>query len=509
MIQKVSSAGKGFRGVLNYTLNAEKAPEIVAGNMAGEDSRSLSREFGDARAGNEAVTKPVFHASLSADLSDSISPEKWREIAEAYIQRMGYSESLWVAVRHRDTDHDHIHIIASRVSHDGSRVPDHLERKRGETILRDLEREYGLKQVAPSREAERAAISRDELANFERTGQVSVKARLQENIDLAARDRPTMATFAARLRAQGVSPRVHVASTGRVSGISFELEGVSFKGSDVGRAYSWQGLQTRKGVSFDAARDLAALQGSPDLPPLRPREPREAVTPLSLERPTETYRDTAALVTRFDLIDRNEQLRRFHVDLGKEIGTVRDALKAADFTEQQAQKSVNAAFQALERAYSNPASAWRRLSEAINQDGFERAGERLLRSPESFGRLRGLGVGGVQTNARDEALRSAAGIGEALRSVGQQQATASTLRARPDVARLPFLEDRARTVSQHITALPAIGGLEREIHQVARNLGPRVLARLPTNVVHQLGVIAARFLRELARDRDRERGYER
>jgi hypothetical protein len=260
MIQKISSPGAGFRGALNYVLAARKDPELIGGNMAGETARELAAEFGHGRERNPAVGKPVFHASLTAAPTDRLLEADWRRLAEAYLQRLGYGDSQWVLVRHHDTEHDHVHIVANRVNGQGKRVPDFQERKRGEAMVRELERSMSLAPVAPSRERSRGAPSRGELAAFERTGQVSVRARLQEHVDLAARGGPSLAEFAERLSAQGVGVRAHVATTERLSGLSFELDGVSCKGSDLGRGYSWQGLAARTGLSYEPARDLPRLR---------------------------------------------------------------------------------------------------------------------------------------------------------------------------------------------------------------------------------------------------------
>src|SRR5215472_3748346 len=99
MIQKLSKPGSGFRGVLNYVLAAKKEPELIGGNMAGESARALAREFGEGRALNPAVQKPVFHGSLTAPATDELSEEQWRQLAETYLERMGYGGSQWVLVR--------------------------------------------------------------------------------------------------------------------------------------------------------------------------------------------------------------------------------------------------------------------------------------------------------------------------------------------------------------------------------------------------------------------------
>ncbi len=260
MIQKMSDPGAGFRGALNYNLAARKQPELIGGNMAGETARELAREFGLGRALNRAVGKPVFHASLTAAPGDQLSEDDWRRFGTAYLDRLGYGECQQVLIRHRNTEHEHLHLVANRIDRQGRRVPDFQERRRGEAIVRDLEREFGITQVAPSRQAHRAAPGRAELGRFARTGEVAVKTRLQEHVDLAARGGPSLPELAERLRAQGVELRAHVAATGRLAGLSFELDGMRCKGSALGRGYSWLGLAGRAGVTYEPARDLARLR---------------------------------------------------------------------------------------------------------------------------------------------------------------------------------------------------------------------------------------------------------
>jgi hypothetical protein len=115
----MSDPGRGFRGVLNYALADKKQPDLLAGNMGGTNARALAREFADCRALNERVRKPVFHSSLSAALTDQVTAEQWATLAQAYLERLGYRDCPWVAIRHRDTHHDHVHLIASRIDGHG------------------------------------------------------------------------------------------------------------------------------------------------------------------------------------------------------------------------------------------------------------------------------------------------------------------------------------------------------------------------------------------------------
>lgn len=265
MIQSIHK-GRGFRGVLNYVFGRAKSPELVGGNMYGTDPRALAQEFGEWRELRPGLTRAVFHSSLSLphgpDGREELTDVQWREVAERYLEHLGYGRSPFVVVRHRDTEHDHVHIVAARIGADGRTVSDSHDFRRGEEILRQLEREYGLTQVKSAHEVEKTALRPGEIRHLERTGEVSARLRLQDLLDRAAADRPTMTAFLERLRAAGVEAAPRVATTGHVSGISYGLDGTSFRGSALGRAYSWRGLQERLGVDYRPERDLGAVRAA-------------------------------------------------------------------------------------------------------------------------------------------------------------------------------------------------------------------------------------------------------
>jgi hypothetical protein len=480
VIQKLSRRpGKGFRGVLGYCLEPAKQPEIIAGNTVGENARSLAREFADARAGNEAVRKPVFHGSLSADPSDQITAEKWREIAETYVERMGYGDSLWVAIRHRDTEHDHIHIIASRVRFDGQRVDDHRERKQGEAIVRQLEREHGLHLVAPSHQASRASVTREELGAFERTGQVNAKTRLQEHVELATRGRPTMTEFAERLRAQGVGIRLHIASTGRVSGISFELGGVAIKGSDLGRAYSWRGLQEKRGITYVPERDFSPLRSLPSPKPLGPTEDQNDPPGLSAppmprqRRPAQVYRTAAVLTSHVEVHERGAAIHGRQRAAGRLVHQAQAALEERSQTERWLARREADLLDQAARIYEEPNAAADKLHDLIQSEGHDRAGSVLATDPASFGRLRGVGVSWLKSEARKDALASSARLGEQLRDLGKGYADLrdGTARTAQAEATRAFGEEQAETLHQAGGRLPDPSELRARIAEAAESLG--------------------------------------
>jgi hypothetical protein len=148
MIGKIAPKGKGFRGLAAYLLRAGR-DHIVAGIMAGRTPRELAREFGVLRRLNPKLTKAVAHLMLSPAPGDPpLTDAQWQAIAERYIHAMGFGNAPWIAVVHQDTDHQHMHIMACRISFDGKTVSDANDFRKSEAIVRKLEIEFGLTAVA-------------------------------------------------------------------------------------------------------------------------------------------------------------------------------------------------------------------------------------------------------------------------------------------------------------------------------------------------------------------------
>jgi DNA-binding MarR family transcriptional regulator len=82
---------------------------------------------------------------------------------------------------------------------------------------------------------------------------------LRERIDRSAQDHPSVTEFIDRLAEQGVRAVPSMQSDGRWNGVVYELGNVRVKGSTLGRSYTAQGLQQRKGVRYEPAHDRDAL----------------------------------------------------------------------------------------------------------------------------------------------------------------------------------------------------------------------------------------------------------
>jgi hypothetical protein len=148
MIAKVTSGSSG-RGLIRYLFGPGQANEhtdqrvITSGIELGGDALAggnlSSQEIADIGAGLDAAheafgTNPkgghIFHVSLSLPPGDrQLSDDQWAQIAHKAMEALGLEgegmqPAAWVAVGHGTSanGNHHVHIAASLVRVDGSRV---------------------------------------------------------------------------------------------------------------------------------------------------------------------------------------------------------------------------------------------------------------------------------------------------------------------------------------------------------------------------------------------------
>ncbi len=146
MIGKITT-GRGAGGTIAYVTGKEGA-QILSSAWGGTADTWAAQAHEHAAALNPDLAahgQSVVHISLSADPADGrLSDDQWRAVAEEYLARMGWSGHDHATVRHTDTQHDHIHIIMSRVGRDGLTADLHNDYPRQERALDGIEKDFGL-----------------------------------------------------------------------------------------------------------------------------------------------------------------------------------------------------------------------------------------------------------------------------------------------------------------------------------------------------------------------------
>lgn len=292
MIGKINH-GSDFGGLIRYLLDEIKQAEIIGGSVGGTTPNEITQAFNDAAGLNTRVKKTVRHLIIGFAQTDGEVPNHIKaEIADRLMEKMGYGQAQYLVVAHqrddsakksddpRDMhDHDHIHIAANAVGLDGKWVNNSFERYRIQECLRELEVRYQLTIVKSSWERDGYAMgqTRKEAIEIEQrspeyseSGRANNLAYIQQSVDSAAKDNPTMPEFILRMKSAGVNVKAKITRNNIFQGLTYQLNGSSVRGLDLTDA-SFPKLQLR-GVSYIPSRDLKDIEElesvTPDKNPL-------------------------------------------------------------------------------------------------------------------------------------------------------------------------------------------------------------------------------------------------
>lgn len=144
-----------LRNALHYNENKMRqgvAKFIHAGNYS-KDAELLG--FSDKinrlekqTALNQQTKVNSVHISLNFDSADKLNTEKLKQIADTYMQKIGFGEQPYLVYEHNDAGHPHIHIVTTNIKHDGKRISLHnLGRNQSEKARKEIEKDFQLIQA--------------------------------------------------------------------------------------------------------------------------------------------------------------------------------------------------------------------------------------------------------------------------------------------------------------------------------------------------------------------------
>lgn len=146
------TAPDSLKNVLGYNfgkVNSGTASVILSSGLSvNEDGETdLLRALTDMQnriPSGIRTKKTVFHCSINPHPDDLLSVQQLRDIAEEYMERMGYGNQPYIVFKHNDIAREHIHVVSLRVDSFGKKLPHAFEGRRSKKITDDLELKYGL-----------------------------------------------------------------------------------------------------------------------------------------------------------------------------------------------------------------------------------------------------------------------------------------------------------------------------------------------------------------------------
>jgi hypothetical protein len=136
--QREAAANRGFRHLARYIRGRAAEPRatwFLSANLpgvTGRDDLDLACKLVDAvQAQNtRAGTKRTYHLVVSLAPEDRrLERKELRHVVDRLVDTLGFSEHQYIAVRHSDTDHEHIHVAINKIHPETFRI----HRPRGTT----------------------------------------------------------------------------------------------------------------------------------------------------------------------------------------------------------------------------------------------------------------------------------------------------------------------------------------------------------------------------------------
>lgn len=151
MVAKISSNNSLF-GTLLYNknkLDKEEAKLLSSKNVYEKADGSFSmqttiKSFEPYLIANKRTEKPIFHVSLNPNSKDILTDEQYKNIADRYMEDMGYGNQPYVVFKHTDIDRAHLHVVSIRVDESGKKLDSNFENMRSMKICRQIEKEFNL-----------------------------------------------------------------------------------------------------------------------------------------------------------------------------------------------------------------------------------------------------------------------------------------------------------------------------------------------------------------------------
>ncbi|WP_113638514.1 relaxase/mobilization nuclease domain-containing protein [Nubsella zeaxanthinifaciens] len=253
MVTRIIS-GQSIRGLLIYNENkvAEmQASLIMASGFAmdidGLDFRGKLNRFEHLTQLNQRVKTNALHIMLNFDRNDKVDTQKFQQIAQRYMERIGFGEQPFLVYHHKDVSHPHIHIVTTNIQPNGKRIDIHgIGRTLSETARKELETEFGLIKAEGRNKSEVLAVKAIDIEKVI-YGKVPTKRAIYNVVSEVMRSYKftSLAEYNAILKQFNVT-----ADRGKEDTLMFEKRGLIYsltdsKGNRVGIPFKASALATK------------------------------------------------------------------------------------------------------------------------------------------------------------------------------------------------------------------------------------------------------------------------
>ncbi|WP_439698881.1 relaxase/mobilization nuclease domain-containing protein [Mucilaginibacter sp. AW1-7] len=151
MVAKIKT-GRSLSGAINYNEHKVKLgkAELISAQGYLKDPVNLTfidkmQRLTDLTNRNERTLVNALHVSLNFAVSENLEKDILQQIADDYMEGLGFGKQPYLVYQHHDAGHPHLHIVTTNIEPDGKRISFHLLANRAsESARKQVELTYNL-----------------------------------------------------------------------------------------------------------------------------------------------------------------------------------------------------------------------------------------------------------------------------------------------------------------------------------------------------------------------------
>lgn len=228
---------------VDYALKKDKAEVLEMKGVFATNGKEIETQFDAIGANSERLKNKGMSFVLSPTPEDgsALSDAKYREITEEFTKKMEMSNNQWIAIKHMDKDHTHIHLFVNRKDMNGKVYKDNFVGKRSQFAADKVAQEHGLTR------AKEVQLKKDELHK-------NLKQEIFKTHKEILKQKPiNFSDYSKKMQSKGIEIIPSINKSGKLQGYRVAKNGLDFKASAINRSMTLSKmgvntLQIAKGI---------------------------------------------------------------------------------------------------------------------------------------------------------------------------------------------------------------------------------------------------------------------
>jgi Relaxase/Mobilisation nuclease domain len=245
MISKNYPPAKSFLRQARYLCQDQTRSQVLyQEGVRGHDYRLMAGDFEMIHQLRPGRSHPVFHSILDFHPDERWDDAKMVEIAVKYLPEIRMINTQYAIIKHTDTTHTHMHIIANRIDYNGNHINTYPEILNSKDAVRKLIREYDLMPLGSKN------LRQTNFDALDNSG--TRKYAIYRSIKECLPGCRSLEELEQKLLLLDIETRYRInEETGQRLGISFRYQNEAFKGRTIDRDCSLLALQRTLALKQD------------------------------------------------------------------------------------------------------------------------------------------------------------------------------------------------------------------------------------------------------------------